>query len=311
MEGIERLAERINSQRNSRFTILYGNGIDDVYCAKNYELVNFEQALNQVLVIQGFDRIVFLAPHRPIFFLDERETVQPLPSQNYIRETRSQYSTGEGSTQMGTGPLNKRFLYKKKEISNPDIRQTGLGDLQSLKTLDAFIRDTGQRTAIVILQAESTLKYFGDQRSMSGIVGEWARLPASNPNICILAFSVDDYQGLAEISQQLPVPEIRSTILRKSTLSGSQDPVIAIRGPEQLEILRFLRKIQQIRQVTLEFQEMQVLSDWMATEGQTLRDWISRIDQTDTIDLTSATAQGWFSFIRQPAGPRNRIWRVW
>ncbi len=166
--------------------------------------------LQQVLINQGFNRVAFLAPHRPVFFLDLYENNKTVPPQNYVRENRTEYSTSEISQKIGTGPLNNRFLYKKKESSNQNINQTGLGDLQSLKTLDAFIRDCSEnKTAVVILQAESTLKYFGDQRSMAGIIGEWSRLPASNPNICILVFSADQYQDLTEISQNLPVPEIK------------------------------------------------------------------------------------------------------
>ena len=301
MEGIERIQERINFNKNNRFLILYGSGIDDVYCAKNYSLISFEQVIQQALVSQGFNRVAFLAPHRPVFFLDLYENNKSIPIQSYIRENRAAYATGEVSQKIGTGPLNNRFLYKKKENSNLNINQTGLGDLQSLKTLDAFIRDCNEnKTAVVILQAELTLKYFGDQRSMAGIIGEWSRLPASNPNICILAFSADQYQDLIEVSQNLPVPEIKSAILRKSNQNTSQEAVAAINGPDQLEILRYLRKVQQIRQVDLDFAEMQILCDWMAAEGLTLREWISRIDMADLIDLNSAANLGWFSFIRQP-----------
>ena len=301
MEGIERIQEQIDFRNSNRFFILYGSGIEDVYCAKNYAFMPFERALHQVLLNQGFNRIAFIAPHRPVFFLDSSDSFQVLPSKNFIRENRSVYTTSDTSQKIGTGPLNNRFLYKKKDIFNKDVSQTGLGDLQTLKTLDAFIRDCGDnRSAVVILQAESTLKYFGDQRSMAGIIGEWSRLSSSNSNICILAFSADQYQELAEISLNLPVPELRSTILRKTTFKNTREAVISIGGPDQFEILRFLRKEQQQRAIDMNIHELQILGRWMAAEGLTLREWISRIDQTEIFNLTTASNSGWFSFIRQP-----------
>lgn len=301
MEGIERLQDQINFLNSSRFFILYGPGIEDVYCAKNYALMPFEKALHQVLVNQGFNRIAFIAPHRPVFFLDSNDSYQVLPSKNFIHENRSSYNTAEATQKIGTGPLNNKFLYKKKDISNKDINQTGLGDLQTLKTLDAFIRECGEnRTAVVILQAESTLKYFGDQRSMAGIIGEWSRLSSNNTNICVLAFSAGQYQELVEISQNLPVPELRSTIYKKPANHLSHGSVISIVGPDQFEILRYLRKEQQQREINMDFQELQLLSSWMAAEGLTLREWINKIDQTEIINLMTASNSGWFSFIRQP-----------
>ena len=301
MEGIERIQECLNYSESNRFLILYGNGVDDVFCAKNYSLISFENALQQALITNGFNRIAFIAPHRPVFFLDTHQTYQTIPTQNYIHETKSEYDVREKPQRFGNGPLNNRFLYKKKDISNQDIRQTGLGDLQSLKTLDAFIRDCSEfKTAVVILQAELTLKYFGDQRSMAGIIGEWSRLPASNPNNCLLVFSTDEYQELAEISQNLAVPEIRSVILRKANQKASNGAVVSINGPENLETLRYLRLLNQSRPMDMDFQELQILSDWMASEGLPLREWISKISQLDEISLNSTVGSGWFSFIRQP-----------
>ncbi len=67
-----------------------GMGSMTLLC-KEYYLFKFRTALNQCYHSR-FDRIVFW--HSPADLLpDARETVQPLPSQNYIRETRPQYST--------------------------------------------------------------------------------------------------------------------------------------------------------------------------------------------------------------------------
>ena len=204
--------------------------------------------------------------------------------------------------------MNEQFLYKKRDSTNKDVRQTGLGDLQSLRSLDAFMRDcNGNKTAVVILQAKSTLKYFGDQRSMAGIIGEWSRLPSSNPNICILVFSADQYQALAEVSQTIPVPEIRSAILRKSGQNGFNNAVASINGPGHLEILRYLRIVNGFKPLELDFQELQVLSDWMAAEGIALRDWISKIDQADFLSRILLQKWGGSVLSANPVDRRNKI----
>ena len=301
MEGIERIEERINLGGNNRFLVLYGTGIDDIFCTKNYSLTTFDTALQQVLTNAGFNRIAFFAPHRPIFFLDSKDSFQTVHSHKNIFENRVNYEVNDLTPKLGTGPLQERFLYKKKDIFNNNIKQTGIGDLNSLKTLDAFMRDTSEnRTAVVLLQAESTLKFFGDQRSMAGIIGEWSRFPSGNHNLCVLSFSANNYQDLVEISHSLPIPEIRTTILKKSEFKVMNDCVVSIDSPDHYEILRYLRKVDQTRPLDMDFKQFQILSEWMAAEGLTMREWISRVEQTESINLDSASELGWFSFIRHP-----------
>jgi hypothetical protein len=300
MEGIERIQEQLNLRSGSRFFVLYGAGIEDVFIARNYTQVSFERALHQVLTHNGFGRVAFLAPHRPVFFLDAYSQAVSAPGGGQTIRESSQPVQDPGTTQqMGGGPLKDRFLYKPKAQPEGEIRQTGMGDLQSIRTLDAFIRDThSERTAVVILQAESTLRYFGDPRSLAGIVGEWTRLPADNPNLCILAFSADRYEQLCDVAQGLALPEVRASILRRPTGRGTREAVVAIQGPHPLELVRFLRRCPQAQ---MSYAELNLLSEWMAAEGLTLRTWISRLTAAGApFDLETTLSLGWFSAIRKP-----------
>ena len=299
MEGVERIQDKFNLQNGSRFFILYGNGIEDVFVSRNYQQVSFEQALHQVLVQAGFGRVAFLAPHRPVFFLDTYSHAPVVPGGQQVRESAN-YAP-EPAAKMAGGPLRDRFLYKPKDKPESANAQVGMGDLQSIRLLDSYIRDTSsERSAVVILQAESTFRYFGDPRSLAGIVGEWTRLPADNPNICILAFSADRYENLCDIAARLPVPEIRSAILRRPSGSNSREAVIAIQGPEHLELLRFMRKSLQDRQEQIPYADCSLLSDWMAAEGHPLRSWISRIQSAPALDVETVMSLGWFSAVRNP-----------
>jgi SpoVK/Ycf46/Vps4 family AAA+-type ATPase len=302
MEGVERLQNQVNLTNGSRFFILYGPGIEDVFLTRNYKQVSFEQAILQVLNQAGYGRVVFLSPHKPVYFLDSYSKTFSSGRGHAVHESADNPAANPANNpKLGMGPLRDRFLYKTKKNPAPENTKTGMGDLQSIKLLDAYIRDTqSERTAVVILQAESTLRYFGDQRSLTGIIGEWTRLPAENPNICLMAFSADGYENLCEIAQSLPVPEIKSIILRRPSRLNAKEAVISIQGPDQYELIRFMRKIQQIKPVLLSGQELDQLSNWMAAEGQTIRSWISRIEPLESIDIDTGFNQGWFSAIRRP-----------
>jgi SpoVK/Ycf46/Vps4 family AAA+-type ATPase len=302
MEGVERLQAQLNFNNGSRFFILYGPGIEDVFITRNYRQVSFEQALLQVLNQAGYNRVAFLSPHKPVYFLDAVSKNSASQTNQSVRESAESYRTSPSTpAKMGKGPLQDRFLFKTKKEQVQEVSKTGMGDLQSIKMLDAFIRDTqSEKTAVVVLQAESTLKYFGDQRSLTGIVGEWTRLPAENQNICIMAFSADGYETLCEVAQSIPIPEVRSVITRRPNRATSKEAVIAIQGPEQFELIRFMRKIQQVKPVILSGQELDQLSSWMAAESRPIRHWISSIDPLESVDLDTGFIQGWFSAVRRP-----------
>ena len=298
MEGIERLSSFLNFQDGSRFFILYGIGIEDVFINRSYQLVSFEQGLYQALHQAGYNRIAFLAPHRPVFYMDSYSQNLPGASSHQVQDSFT-YSDIPAE-KMGEGPLQNRFFYKSKPGQTADNRNASMGDLQAIRLLDSYIRDQSQeRTAVVILQAESTFRFFNDPRSLAGIIGEWTRLPADNRNICLLAFSADHYENLCNSAERLSIPEIRSAILRRDTRPRKHEAIVSIRGPEYLEIVRLLRKYQQPGSELPPYSQICNLADWMASEGLTLRTWISRLNNLESnLTLESAINHGWFSAIR-------------
>jgi hypothetical protein len=80
LAGVERIQEALDGCTNSsRFLILYGAGIEDMFLARNYNPLTFGQALHQALQHNGFGRIAFWAPHRPVFFMDNPSEAASLP----------------------------------------------------------------------------------------------------------------------------------------------------------------------------------------------------------------------------------------
>src|SRR5574338_945035 len=84
-EMFSRVAHALPVAGHARFYILYGEGGEDVFVNNNYYELNIEQAIQTELKSQGYRRIIFSAPHRPIFFLDQRSeslTWHPSPQTN-------------------------------------------------------------------------------------------------------------------------------------------------------------------------------------------------------------------------------------
>ncbi len=304
MAGVERIHAQLDVCTSSRFFVLYGTGIEDIFLGRNYQPLTFEYALHQVLVHNGFERIAFWAPHRPVFYLDAQSEAAALPMQvrNVQNAPRAETSAPVG-VNMSKGPLQDRFLFKPKPQSEGPTPQNAMGDMAALRLIDALIQDTQHgRTAVVILQAEATLRFFGDPRSLAGIAGEWMRLPAANPNLCMLAFSADRYDQLCEIAANLPIPELKSVILRRPSAGRARESVVTIQGPESMELLRFLRKAQQSGLVRPDAQINQ-MSEWMASEGLTMRGWNALVHSNTEMDLEKACREGWFTAVRNPGKP--------
>jgi len=186
---LERLSSPLSS--HSRFIFLFGPGADDAFISYDYTELSIEFALLSSLKALGYQRVAFIAPHKPLFFLDpfslsSAQSFQP--------------STGRPSamTSLSGGPLNDAFLFSSgPSVPIPPTNPfEGMGDLHALRFLDALLRDSATPTAAVFLQAESALAFCEDPRSLAGIAGDWARMPASNPAVILLLFSAPSYSDL-------------------------------------------------------------------------------------------------------------------
>src|SRR5512147_1405600 len=210
---VERIQRLFDSDSRSRFAVLYGPGVEDVFFDDRPRELSFGEALFEALQSQGLQRIVFFSPHRSIFFYDERSLQLSRPIQS------SQASSAPApAPRMAQGPLQAAQLFQPPQPPAPaqGLSRGGMGDLHALRLLDALLRDPQPiPTAVVFLQAETTLRFFDDPRSLAAIVGEWVHLPSSNPNRVFFVFSVDDYAALAETAQSLPLPELRALVLRQ------------------------------------------------------------------------------------------------
>jgi SpoVK/Ycf46/Vps4 family AAA+-type ATPase len=293
--GLERIHQAFRKSSEGRFFVLYGKGIDDTFISFHNREQNIETALHTVLRQAGYQRIGFIAPHRPLFYLDEKSSENKQTSHTIEVDLLEPGETRRMQL-LQDGPLGSVQLIKERPPAYTTAgAQSGLGDIHSLGLLDHLLKDTdSQPTAIVIVQAESWLSFFDDPRLLSGRIGEWFRLPAYNRNICIFLFSADQYPALKEVAERLPVPELRNLILREENTSGNAS-LCEIGTPEKAEMIRLLKYGSKLYHIPLEADDLDQLAEWMANEGVRARQWLARFAETNALSITMGRVNGWFS----------------
>ncbi len=287
----DRVSKALATSHPERFYILYGSGVEDIFINTNGAESSIEQALLTELMAQGYGRVVFSAPHRPVFFLDERSAAGTWPSATPSAGAGKELTPGR--TRVGSGPFGPQLL---KKPPPPPARHSfsryGMGDISLINLLNTVMRDTEKgRSAVVILQAESLFVNFESRRILAGQIGEWARLPTRNMNTCVLVFSAADMQQLRGIASSIPIPEIRNSIL--TSVSWIRE----IGAPQKDELARIVKGV--VRQDPGGIDEAR-LTDMIAGEGGTLRLWLNRLRSSRDISEQLIRTSGWFRAYRDP-----------
>ncbi|HMD87541.1 MAG TPA: AAA family ATPase, partial [Anaerolineaceae bacterium] len=299
--GNQRLSALFEPGNHSRYSILYGPGLEDVYFSADYQEQNIEQAMLEQLKLHGYQRVVFYSPHRSIYFLDHES--QRLSSSRIDHAPASQYNQ-PSSTRMQVlkdGPLQDLVFYQTGQTARSNLPLTKMGDIHAIRLLDTILKDVSDiKSALVIVQAETALRFIDDPRSAAGIIGEWSRLPAANKNICCFLFSAPDYTRLSEIAVSLPVPEISSAILNRNQSLFGYSTLAMIGPPGEDEILQVIGYSHRLYHYQFNPQAVGQLNQWMASEGISLRQWLLRLAEIHSLDLDTAKSQGWFKAVRKP-----------
>ncbi len=299
MQGVERIEYSFKQSQGSHIFMLFGEGLEDAFVSFDLIEIGLEEALLQVLKTAGYNRVAFHAPHRPVYFLDSfsRDSARP-PSP--VKPVFSNQRSRDRMYFLSDGPLNDLNLFQSERIPDSILDESrGMGDVHAIRLMDAMMQDQSMRTAVVLLQAETTLRFFEDQRTLAGLVGDWLRLPAENHNLCIMLFTANQYADLKQSIERIPIPELRSII--HSTGMQTEQPVHRLRCPQEKEIVRLFRS--RIKENKLELDEFDLvkMAKWMEAEEKPLRFWIDRLEripQGEQLDLDLAISAGWFSATR-------------
>jgi SpoVK/Ycf46/Vps4 family AAA+-type ATPase len=173
-----------------------------------------------------------------------------------------------------------------------------MGDTFLINLLNTVMLNTqNSRSAVVILQAETLFINFESRRTLAGLIGEWARLPTHNTNTCLLVFSAADVEQLRSIATNIPIPEIRNSIL--SSTSGGYASLRQIGAPQKDELSRV------IDQMPLESSSLDAarLIEMIMAEGGTMRLWLNRLRSSKSLSDKIIRSSGWFQAYRDPNLP--------
>ncbi|HSL46698.1 MAG TPA: AAA family ATPase [Anaerolineales bacterium] len=296
----DRVRQALAAPSLDRFCVLYGSGVEDVFINSAGKELNIEQALQLELKLQGYERVVYSAPHRPVFFLDEKSETLTWPSAAQpSSQTRVKERTGY-RTRVGSGPFGPRLLKSHSPAPpRPDFSQQGMGDTFLINLLNTvMLNSQNGRSAVVLLQAETLFTHFESKRTLAGQIGEWARLPTHNINTCLLVFSAANLEQLRGIASRIPVPEVRNSIL--ASASGSTAGPREIGSPQRDELSRVIEK-------TL-FEDSSLinadkLTDMIFAEGGSMRLWLNRLRSSKKLSDHMIRSSGWFQAYQDPGIP--------
>jgi SpoVK/Ycf46/Vps4 family AAA+-type ATPase len=287
----DRITNALPASNSERFSVVYGPGVEDVFINSDGAELNIEQAILTEFKTQGYKRIVFSAPHRPVFFLDERSESLTWPSATQPPGSLRREEESDYTTRVGNGPFGARMLKSDSPASHqPNFSERGMGDISLINLLNTVMRNTRNgRSAVVLLQAETLLTHFESKRILAGLLGEWARLPTTNTNICLLVFSAVNLEQLRRIASSLPIPEIRNSILAPS--GDGYAELRQIGNPQKDELWRVTKNI--LLEELSEF-GAQRLTDMIFAEGGSLRLWSNRLRSSKRLNYQSIRNSGWF-----------------
>jgi SpoVK/Ycf46/Vps4 family AAA+-type ATPase len=292
----DRVIQALATSTPERFCILYGSGVEDVFINNEGVELNIEQALFTELRAQGYERIVYSAPHRPVFFLDEQSSSRTWPSAMQVSNPTAKEDSIAYRTRVGSGPFGPRLLKSHSHASPaPNFSQYGMGDTFLINLLNTVMHNSQSgRSAVVILQAETLLINFESRRTLAGLIGEWARLPTHNTNTCLLVFSAADVEQLRSIAVNIPVPEIRNFILAATT------QLRQIGSPQNDELSRLVKNTLLDDSRTIEVGRF---IDMIAAEGGSMRLWLNRFKSSKSLSDQIIRNSGWFQAYRDPNLP--------
>ena len=149
----ERIDKALSEVLGNRFCVLYGSGISDTFISSDLQEKTLEQALADSLREKGFERIVFTSPQRALYFQDVRSAEITLPTKKEPAQTGS----GEqGMRHFHLGPFADRMLFKSQAKNGMDASLDDMGDVLTIRSLNAVMEDNLIRSAVIFVQAENS-----------------------------------------------------------------------------------------------------------------------------------------------------------
>jgi SpoVK/Ycf46/Vps4 family AAA+-type ATPase len=295
MQSIDRLATPLQSREKScRFLMVFGTGLDDIFISDDLHQLSFEKALQNTLSVNGFKRVVFLAPHKPIYSHDH--SLEQQPSKKKLDPDKP------GKMAFFTGPLDSSFLLDIKGDVVSGF--TEMGDSHAVDYIDTLIKEkNGPKTALIFNQTEMIFRFFGDLRTLTGTIGEWIQNPLLSNALVIFVFSSKTLTDLSNSIAAIPIAELRDAVLQMDDRSNIK--VLEIKFPEMDELKRLITIHLQSLNMDDKLEIYDHLLKLMYQEGKLIRQWKHLVDENPELSLDLARSNNWFNYVRNPGVSAN------
>ena len=299
--AISRLSESLNLNSGDRFFMLHGPGVRDEFVSDDYRVLGVEEALHEWLATEGFERVVFYAPRRGVHFRDER-------SHAFSRHPGAGPARAPGGRsrvpQMHRleGHLGRVSLFEQaqEQGAQPPPPSRTMGDAHAIRLLDGILSKPEPRSALVIHQAEATLRHFEEATALVRVLGEWSRLSAFNRNVCLFLFG-GPVEDLARDLRDWP--ELHAQLVKgEPGQSGERGNMARISGADRDEMQRLVdfARLSDIGspsgRVRVNWHERDKLVTAMTAENERVRYWLPRLRESGEVSRAAAkTAKNpWF-----------------
>lgn len=300
---MERLQNNLDFD-NNRFLFLYGEGVEDSFISTDYRELQILEVLWHILKNRNYDCILYYSTQRGLHFLDNesraycrQEDQVPVDNANEKHQDENKFFSG---------PLGKSLATHHRPPSRATPRFPENFDLTALGLMDWLMNDTTRRSAVIINQAETSMRFLDDalHGSQASRIGSWARLPHNNKNICILLFSTPYLKSSIEENRDfVPIPEIVTYFTKSQEIKNSRS-TLKVPGPEGGETLRLLDYSRLLHHQSLNWAERVRMAEMIAFDGKGARLWLQML-----APLTNLSIQNIHPLLESSRSNTNLTWR--
>ncbi|MFC5822273.1 AAA family ATPase [Nonomuraea insulae] len=245
--------------------VMYGEAVDDLFVGAGYRAVRIDEALCDVLLAEGFERVVFSGAKWNVYFLDER-------SRTLSRPRTAAPARPRRMTSGLTGPMGGGIIADFGAAAEPS---QSMGDEAAVRLMDAFMKETGPRTALVFLEAEEWLRHGRATRSAAAALSGW--IGGGGGHLVVMLFK---HQSLLAVQDSVATmsgfPRLESHLVRLR--EQGRRGAFAIGPPDAAELGRLAHLMRLRSGLALADQrELPRLARDMASARLPLRVWENRL----------------------------------
>lgn len=323
---VERLAALwIAAQEDDPVLFVYGPGTDDAFVDTAYRVCGIEGALWECLRSAGFRRIAFYSLTRKLYFRDEESLRAARPGG---QGTGQGGQAGPGAPRrrlrpgfrgplgdrvvMGPDPNRSAAVGTEAPSSAAPGRGRGLSDPFSVQMFNHLMRGGAERTALVFIDAEETLRLIEAVRGLAGFFATQVAYRPEALHTCVLVLrrhTLDGVQGF--LDGLSTVPSLAAAATRQ--LERPSQPGL-VGYPSEAELARMVH--------VMRLSEGLRVSDWtelptviraMAAQPEEARRWQGRIRELARrgTPLAPDSLRQWVrSAVPDPGGVWERLDRM-